>query len=298
MCSVKLKRTLPGLENFPENIVDIWPDHRNQEELLQSLKNCLPSENSKCRQRMKDGSTTQQIGILRPPGLLGDVFEEFVIEFVEMSRTDDTDMVLVSTSHVLEKGEHTFTKILRPAVLPLLLGAVDLALETVGDDFSSSEIIVDDLVGVVRQLMRWHCRLSRIADDTALFTVTFDRMVAYPMKAEKDLVEFLELSHEDQSDIHVDMEKLAEKVFHRIDACTAFLMQLNEAQLIELVVKQVIHDELNSGRCHSDPLLAESIGSSRVVEIVGHFLGGNPASADRICSKFPKAAVCIRAGKP
>jgi hypothetical protein len=43
-------------------------------------------------------------------------------------------------------------------------------------------------------------------------------MMAYPGEVEKELAAFLGLAL--QEDKHVEMDEIAEKIFHQVDACT------------------------------------------------------------------------------
>ena len=177
---------------FPGDLVDVWPDNNpfrnsnsphtkkdpqkdttNANVLTQVVStNCLPSEHAAiCQQRKQSpDSSTERIGILRPPGVWGDIFETFVIQYVEMSRTEYTDMDLISTSHMDTTIPHSFTKILRPAVLPLTLAALDLVLYCETNDktdhIGTASSNVDHVLDVVRQLVRWHCQLSHVAIST------------------------------------------------------------------------------------------------------------------------------------
>lgn len=288
-------------QDFPGELIDLWPDHNihpgdTKEDVgLRNLMliNCLPDDNPSCQERFSVGSSTQRVGIIRPPGVLGDAFEDFVVRFIEMSRTSDTDME-VTVSIRSDYEDHSFTKILRPAVVPIMLEVIDLALQTTSDDFTSSEVTVDDLAGLLRRMIRWHCHMSHTASDTALLTLPFDRIMAHPREAEKDIAEFLGLHHENQKDFEVKMEDLTETVFHRIDACTEFLRQLTTASPITRIkgaLAHAIRDEFTSGRCHAKSVVADdtSIAQSRVTEIVCHFLD---ESWEVICAKYPKAHIC------
>jgi len=284
-----------GLTGFPRDVVDIWPDQKNRPELLASvLQSCLPAENPDvCQQRIKpDGSTRQRIGVLRPPGVFGDIFEDFVVRYVEMSLSEeDADtMELLSTSHLDTGKQHSFTKILRPAILPLLLEALDLALYCSGGDLPSNKITVNSLLDVVRQIVRWHCRLSHVASDTALLTIAFNKLLAKPTQIEKELVAFLELKHDKQKDLHVDMEDIAKKAFSRFDDSSALILQMEERQRLTEGVNQIVTEELTSDSCHLDPFQGGLGEQNQVTEIAGLLFDGN--SLDSVCSSYPHASLC------
>ena len=285
-----------GLTGFPRDVVDIWPDQKNRPELLASvLQSCLPAENHACQQRIEpDGSTRQRIGVLRPPGVFGNIFEDFVVRYVEMSQSEEDahTMELLSTSHLDTGKQHSFTKILRPAILPLLLEAIDLAIYCSGGDLPSNQITVDSLLDVVRQIVRWHCRLSHVASDTALLTVAFDKLLAKPTQIEKELIAFLELKHDKQKDLHVDMEDIAKKAFSRFDDSSALILQMEERQRLTEGVNQIVTEELTSGSCHLDPFQFQGgLGEqNQVTEILGLLFDGD--SLDSVCSSYPHALLC------
>lgn len=306
------RQTPSGLKDFPgDSSIDLWPHqissntrYDTEEEIqLQALmlQNCLPFENAACLERVEDGKT-QQIGVLRPPGAFGKVFEDFVLRYIDMSRTPDLEMVVRVSPSVEVVADYSLTKILRPAVVPILLEAIDLVLETLGDDFAARQVTVDDLVGVVRLLIRWHCRLALLSDTTALLTLAFDGVMAYPMQAGKELTEFLGLHHENQENLEMNMDEFAETVFHRIDACTEFLRLLTSSKpgspRIDDVLKHAVREEIGSGkRCDTRPVRPdEFIAASRVTELVGHFLDGSP---ETVCPKYPLARLCVQSsGQP
>jgi hypothetical protein len=153
--------------DFPVGGTTLWPDDKTNQYFKASLRDC-ESDAGKCKERIKAGSSQKRIAILRPPGVFGRSMENFVTQVVENHSTEKVDISLLSTSHI--ESEHTYTKVVRVATLPLLLEAIDLALLTVDGDYTADQIKRKDILGVVRQLVRWHCHLSQVASDSALTT--------------------------------------------------------------------------------------------------------------------------------
>jgi len=194
-------------------------------------------------------------------------------------------------------------------VVPVVLAALDLTLTCVtppttltttggeeeeedNDSDARRHLLtsVDHLLDVVRQVVRWHCRLTHVAKDTALLTLPMDKLLAVPMQVEKDLVKFLDLRHEKQNDLHVNMEALARKAFDRIDESSKMIQTMDERQRIHDGVQKIVADEMASGVCHLNPFVGDSIASTQVTEIVGLFMNGK--SVATICALYPKASFC------
>jgi hypothetical protein len=151
--------------DFPDAVLDLWPrqyritpsnttTHNNDnadsvEQQLQrvALRNCLPSDSVYCHERWI--GTTQHVAILRPPGVLGSILEDFVLSYIDASRTEDMDMVVKVHSAVSVVHDYTLTQVIRPTVLPILLHAMDLILETLDGDFTIVDVTVRDVVSVV-----------------------------------------------------------------------------------------------------------------------------------------------------
>jgi hypothetical protein len=201
------------------------------------------------------------------------------------------------TSHI--ESEHTYTKVVRVATLPLLLEAIDLALLTVDGDYTADQINREDILGVVRQLIGWHCHLSQVASDTALTTLTFGRAMSLPTRTAKALTSFFSFAETDDVKEEVDMEDSAEQIVLRIDQCTRLASKFKgseeSARKLDDDVDRVIREELQNDACSSTiPFLhTGSIPFTRVTEIVGHFLDSNKDSSSIICGKYPHVPICV-----
>lgn len=324
---------MPGgmMKDFPTGSIDLWPNSKQNNkkqgvklDLLWTesdegqlrailLKSCLPRDNVACQERRLGATSEQHVGILRPPGVFGSVFEKFVEVAIEESRRHRTtttnaedmeDMVIQVSPSVEMIQDYTLTQILRPTVLPILLEAIDLVLETtdIETGYTPLDTTVDDLVGTVRLLIRWHCHMAALAVDTAFLTMSLDEFLAYPVTTTKDLVQFLGwhdaplppdetmLKHNQKN-----MDELAERVFRRIDECTHHLHVLlatTTSEWLDGAVKRAIRAELQSGMCGTQRIRpdGEVIVRSRVTELVAAFLGDGSTAIP--CALYPHARMC------
>jgi hypothetical protein len=306
-----------SLFNLPsDDDVDLWLDATNRKTKIDPIldvvlrqrmqQSCLPYDNNNensapsdvCQTR-KDGST-DRVGIIRPPGILGNIFEDCIVKYINQSRADDTGMIVFvqPNPYTLNGERFTWTKILRPVVMPILLEAIDLSLQTTGADFSPDDILLEDILCTIRLLVRWHCRLTQIASNTALLSISMQRLMAYPKEVEQDLTEFLDLHHSRQEKLHLNMDTYAEAVFQRIDVCTTFLRQLrarSRSASISDLLNSVVREELNNEYCSSATIadsfnqISVGVKESRVTDIVGNFLNG---SFEVACKRYPQAHAC------
>jgi hypothetical protein len=280
--------------DFPVGDTTLWPDDKKNQNFKASLRDC-ESNAVKCKERIEAGSSQQRIAILRPPGVFGRSMENFVTQVVDNHSTEKLDIFLLSTSHI--ESEHTYTKVVRVVTLPLLLEAIDLALLTVDGDYTADQINREDIFGVVRQLIRWHCHLSQVASDTALTTLTFGRAMSLPTRAGKALASFLSFADTDEEE-EADMEDNVKQVMLRIDQCATLASKLidsvESARDLDDDVDRVIQEELQNDACSSTIPFSQagSIPFTRVTELVGHFLDTNKDSSSIICRKYPRAPLC------
>lgn len=275
--------------DFPVGGATLWPDDKTGPHFKASLRDC-ESGAVKCKERIEAGSSQRRIAILRPPGVFGRSMVKFVAQVVENHAIEKVDTLLIPTSHI--ELEHTYTKIVRVATLPLLVEAIDLALLTVDGDYTADQINREDILGVVRQLVGWHCHISQVASDTALTTLTFGRAMSLSIRTAKALASFLSFAETDDVKEEVDMEDSAQQLMLRIDQCTALASKFKDR--LDDDVDRVIQEELQNDACSSTipSLRTGSIPFTRVTEIVGHFLDTNKDSSSFICGKYPHVPIC------
>lgn len=235
---------------LPRNAFKSWPNKNDYPNFSVTLKECLPASNPKCLQYVPEVAKGQRIAVLRPPGAFGDIFTRFVKNVVEYhSFANSTNLELIPTSHVPPYGygkTHGYTKIIRLSVSPLMTHAADLLR-------GSENAGIQDLKEVVRQLVRWHCRLSHVAAHTSLLTVAFDSIISSAHFVDEQISSFLNLPHkstiqnllDDASFLETDellaMLKFAMKSIYPI--LTTANSQVS--QPIEDVIHDVIQDELD-----------------------------------------------------
>lgn len=267
---------LTGLQDFPGQVMDLWPTHGDQDSVV--MKSCIGKH---CYDEEHTGNTLSYM-ILRPLGELGDIFEQFVKDHVPMSELE------LSFDNFIP--EVPYAAIIRPAIQPLLLSAIDVALETTGEDFPAENITVPDLIAAMSDIAAWHCQIYSDIQFTEVLTIPFDRMLAYPEEAEKQLDKFLKISHEKQKKQHVNMENLAKRAFNRIDQHHAFLSKIEDAEALKHAAK-ALDAELQSHFCKN---IHYDESDSRVAEILGRFLSFPYDKFDRkLCRKYPAARLCI-----
>jgi hypothetical protein len=185
------------------------------------------------------------------------------------------------------------TTLIRPAIEPLLLSAIDVALETTGADFPVENITVTDFIAAMRNLAEWHCIIYDYTQKTQVITIPFDRMLANPEEVENQLAQYLSTSHEPQKKMHVNMEDLAKRAFNRIDQHDAFLSKFVHAKALEDAAKE-LDREIQSDFCKLDHYHDDK-PVSRVAEISGRVLGYNsPNNVRTLCMKYPTARICAR----
>jgi hypothetical protein len=234
---------------FPTDFIDVWPDHRPHAKLLTSavLQNhCVEPSGATTTTTTKNNCATRKhdeeihIELVRSPGVFGRLFDDFVEDFIKTLGKDAGRMKIRITSTVVPRAEsnplgHDEEKprgtrlMIRLAILPVALEAFDLAL---GLKNQQHDIVDDDLAEFSKLWAAWHCHVSRLAagDDgenqeqrhpnIPLLTIPLDLLLAYPMKTEKQMAEFMGISlpPEDKRK-HVVMEPRIARALARIDAC-------------------------------------------------------------------------------
>lgn len=174
----------------------------NEGDFETTMKDCPHNENiKKCKQFLpsnKKHPFRQRIAILSTPGEIGDVFFDILTRALELYYDHDPKVMedhveLIHTSHVPPYGygkTHGFTKIIRLVQHPVLGEAFEalrkvskMAKEDVGHnegiaiqhsfadlmDMASNRH--NHLSNALRQVVRWHCRLSHVAAHTLMHNV-------------------------------------------------------------------------------------------------------------------------------
>jgi hypothetical protein len=235
----------------PGQAFRMWPDDGDYLKFSDTLKDCRPQENPKCCQHVPQGTAMQRIGLLRPSGTFGDLFTKFVQNLVYYHWTNTTDLILlIPMSHIPPYGygkTHGYTKIIRLAVSPLMTHGADLLLQRAKGD----EMGIKDLQQVVRQLVRWHCRLSHVAAHTALLTVTLDALVKGARDTDERIRDFLNLDEKAPLG-HVVMDDGGLEILDLVaslDSVRTLLTKVNDEIIpqkqVEDIICSIIQDELD-----------------------------------------------------
>lgn len=238
--------------DFPTDYIDIWPDH--QSELLQSsvLQNhCTPNLYDGCVARKSiNNSQETHVILLRSPGVFGRLLDDFFSAFVKTlgdggKNIHTTHSVIPDESHIHNDKISKGTRVLiRLAVLPPALEAMDLAITLSNNNVNTSSLHFseNDLTEALRLWTAWHCNISAVAQgtnkenvDIPLLTVPLDQLLAYPMKAEKQLADFLgiDLPPEEKRK-HVPMERRISRALNRIDDCYNLSLSLSVSNAPEV----------------------------------------------------------------
>lgn len=266
-------------ESYPGAFIDLWPDDRNTESYRNSLLNCVPGFDYKddlhdCRVRMPENGTAM-VALARPPGLLGDIFEECMKKVLKLTAAQPSTFPIqfVPTTEVIGP-DHGYSMIIRMATLPVLLEAADIALglnETGKADLSGFSLA--DLVDIIRYTLRWQCHITERVQDTALLTITLDRMIGYPTSTAKKLQIFLGMKPEDSKKSRLSLKQQPLVVMDRINTGSAFISTLFPsvpAEKLLKVVAQLLEEELEASEneCQAFNAIGNSNMGSLLKEMI------------------------------
>jgi len=194
--------------------------HDAEEAFLRTLKSSdpmvLPTSpqdeiNSERNIRPKKDTPVKRIGILAPPGYVSTMVSKWikrqVIEFKSSSNSTQAliKVDVISTSHAPPYGygkNHGWHKIIRLTTLPVFFGVADAMLFLLAsnsidiyDDTNAldGDLMISTLSGMLRQYVRWHCRLSHVASHTAVHTVNLcpESLLVNPEDIIQDVVNFI-----------------------------------------------------------------------------------------------------------
>lgn len=294
-------------ESMSLGVGELWPDDYGSKALFDTLQGCDPNkEEEQHRKCPKQPATRshQRIGLFYPPGALSYMFIQFVKDVVRLHALPDTDLELVPTTHI-HVHQHNFTKIIRLAILPMLLSGADSIASTLdpwsstsASPFRMDSVTLDDFLTATRQLLRWHCHLSRVAENTPLMTMTLADLIENPWEVELNLRSFLSLEPHDPNNSnewaekHVDEDEMTSSLEEMIKYCSSLFQHLEKTtKKIQSVVQGVIDEEMkvNSATCKP---VRELEGSSVVTRTLGAFLSSDSQLSDAICKTRSSTPIC------
>jgi len=187
--------------NAPVNSVEVVDlDHEKQ--FQATIKSCLPSKNKNCREYIPDPppgeQKMQRVALISPPGdiassLLNEV-ERIVHQRNRQQHKTEPDIEVIQTSHVPPYGygkTHGLTKIIRLVPQPLVLEVTDALQSLLEAGETHHDISLLDLKAALRQILRFHCRLSHVAAHTAMLSIQFMDLLTDPGEVSQRLRTFL-----------------------------------------------------------------------------------------------------------
>jgi hypothetical protein len=141
--------------------------------------------------------------------------------------------------------------------MPLRLAAADLVLERIyKGDLSMEDVRYVDIQQALRQIIRWHCRLSHVAAHTSLMTISLENLVEDPWELEYKVSRFLNLKSKDYAleqhlmeEQHIDEDEIAGTVDQIVQHAAALLLKIEAVEtlprkMIEPMLDEVINEEL------------------------------------------------------
>lgn len=259
-------------DEYPGAFIDLWPDDRNTEEYRDSLLNCVPGFDygdnlHDCRVRMPEDGTVR-VALARPPGRLGDIFVEIMQKSLALpaAQASRHPIEFVPTTEIIGP-DHGYSMIVRLATLPVLLEVADTALglsEAGKTDLSSFSL--SDVTDGIRYAIRWQCQITQRVQDTAVLTITLDRMIGYPTSTAQKLQIFLGMKPDETKKSRLILNQLPFAVMQRINDGSALISTLLPsvpAEKLQKVIAQLVEAEVEAslnGSC----LPFDNIGTSRM----------------------------------
>jgi hypothetical protein len=197
-------------EQFSISSTHSGPSHLPLESIFRrSIRSCLPNINLQCQtyvphhldDKKQSSSSSARVALLAPPGDLGDWIFRWVSQLVDSIPTsylgDHVQMDLQRVTHVPPYGyaeTHGWTKVLRVLPRSLLLGAADAIRGTLVLGQTQQSLSLRDLKMALRQILRYHCRISDLATHTAVLTFDMDTLVETPYVARQAVLRFLNVT--------------------------------------------------------------------------------------------------------
>ena len=174
-----------------------------------SVKTCLPTLNKMCQTYIANG--IPRVAILAPPGDFGDWIFKWASKVVDTKLGSTAKMDLQLVSHVPPYGygkTHGWTKLIRILPRTLMLGAADAIRGSLQLGQTQRDLTLRDLKAALRQVVRYHCRISHLAAHTAVLTLDMNSLAQVPYVASEGLLMFLNITAIDHGEMEdPDMEQ-------------------------------------------------------------------------------------------
>ena len=166
-----------------------------------TIKSCLTSENHKCKTFIPtiNGTEKQRIAIISSPGDASrSIFKhvQTIQHQHNQQRSDkagpEMDAFLRTSVPPYGYGKtHGLTRIVRLVPQPLALEVTEALRSLLEPGESHTLISLHDMKAALRQILRFHCRLSAVAAHTALLSIDYKGMASDMPSVVKKLHTFL-----------------------------------------------------------------------------------------------------------
>ena len=148
-----------------------------------TLRSCLGAQ---CLTAVPERAKAPRVVLLAPPGAVGDALAALARRAVARDKGAKVELVVGGAAPPYGYGKnHGWTRIVRVA-LPLRHALADLPPPRAGGPRDAAAA-----AAALRQLVRWHCRVSHVAAHTALLTVHARGVVAAPRTELEALLTFI-----------------------------------------------------------------------------------------------------------
>ncbi|GKY93084.1 hypothetical protein MPSEU_000276700 [Mayamaea pseudoterrestris] len=249
--------------NEPESMLHAHPqllavrklDH--EEMFRKTVKSCLPSRKSNCKTFIPDinGTKTQRVALISPSGgAASSFFNELIQPMTDSyNRRRDKGGPIINAFVRFDVPPygygktHGLTKIIRLVPQPLMLEVTE-ALQSLlphGDSFK--HVTMQDTKAILRQILRFHCRLSAVAAHTALLSVDYLDLTA---DADVELEKFLFADDLLNGKVKDKKSYKRKRVYTEASFLSQFLTHLQSKSLLNVydVFDQVLVDELAASK--------------------------------------------------
>lgn len=186
-------------------------DLEHEEMFRSTIKSCVPSHDEedgnkkkqKCMVHIPESSKegeekVERVAIIAPPGDISTTIlhyaEQIANRHNHRETKDQLDIEIIPRTNVPPYGygkTHGLSKIIRLVPQPLVLEVTDALQSTLEPGETHESITLQDLRAALRQVLRFHCRLSHVAAHTALLSVGFLEVVLAPTETLSKIESFV-----------------------------------------------------------------------------------------------------------
>lgn len=197
-------------------------------DFLRTIKSCIPGQGKKCGTFVPKGNDgKQRIAVISPPGEMSNMLWHSIQQVVKQHQKvlSRHPIDFIRTSHVPPYGygkTHGLTKIIRLVHKPLVMGVADAMQQIIVDGenhhhmlpgeplLHQQDITIQDLKSVLRQFMRFHCRLSKAAAHTAILSINLNDFIDNEEYTNQKLYEFIRASPDGKNEKPNEEDELAD----------------------------------------------------------------------------------------